>query len=126
MKASCRYNPKHKVKKEELLIHEDSCPDKEKRKDLKACPYRCGAIVKIEQYQKHLQKCKNKPAEIIEENKQEYTDLINMNNDVQWQVDLNPETTPIEWKKEEKIEERKEIIVPEFDIEDNVFKMAYI
>ena len=127
MKVSCRYNPKHKVKKDELLSHEDICPDKEKRKDLKACPYRCGVIVKVEQYQKHLQKCKNKPAEVIEEKKPDYFDITNTNNDFQWNTELTPESTGKDWSKEEKkIEERKEIIIPEFDSEDNVFKLAYI
>lgn len=124
MKVSCRYNIKHKVKKEELLAHEDICPDKAKRKDLKACPYRCGVIVPIKQYEKHLLKCKKKPTE---EKKPDYFDLTNINNDCVWNVEVNPESTGNEWSKEEKkIEERKEIIIPEFDSEDNVFKLAYI
>ena len=64
---------------------------------------------------------------MIEEKKPDYFDTTSTNNDFQWNTELTPESTGKDWSKEEKkIEERKEIIIPEFDSEDNVFKLAYI
>ena len=62
LKQECRYNAKHKFNtEEEQLEHESKCKDKEKRTDLKVCPFTNRHILKISQFNNHIKKCKYKP-----------------------------------------------------------------
>ena len=61
-KKECRYNPRHKFDTVKLqLEHESKCPDKNRRTDLKECPFTNRHILTIKQYEAHIKKCKFRP-----------------------------------------------------------------
>ena len=76
-KFKCRYDKKtiFLKHKEEQLRHEQNCPFKEKRKDLKQCKYDPAHIFKVSKIEKHEKDCptrKNLEKE-YEKNKIKYT-----------------------------------------------------
>ena len=140
----CRYNNKHKFKTDkDLFSHEKYCPDKNKRTDLKACPYTPKHIVLTKQYENHIKKCNYKPKE---EPKKEET-KVDENNDLAWDCNETQENKDYHQSTDQCIEEyvknnealikneKNRIIIEKlksnnnqdvFDDEDFVYKNCYI
>lgn len=57
----CRYNNTHVLKSNKLLEHEDACPDRLNRNDIKVCPYNKDHKINIKIYDKHIKICSSKP-----------------------------------------------------------------
>ena len=80
-KKSCRYNPQHKFEtEEEQLNHEEKCPSKKKRTDLKECPFSKRHIIITKQYENHIKKCKFRPKTMQKEEKNKNNKNSNIDN----------------------------------------------
>lgn len=83
-KFKCRYDKKNIFKtKEEQLKHEQKCPFKEKRKDLKQCKYDPAHIFDISKIEKHEKDCptRKKLEKEYQKNKINETNKIEESND---------------------------------------------
>ena len=132
-KKECRYNPKHKFNTEdEQLNHESKCPDKEKRTDLKLCPFTNRHILKISQFNSHIKKCKYKPKDYglqTQKNEKNQDNGFNFDNLVDWGEDN--ETRKDEENDGAKTEKKfnfdfKDINKNVFDEDDFIFQQCYV
>ncbi len=132
----CRYHKKtiffNTV--EEQLCHEQRCPEKEKRKDLKQCKYNPAHVVKVENIERHEKDCptrKNLEKE-NEKNKIKYPDKIEEKPNNFIQIDEKQNLNDDDKKKEKDcidVENKfiKKINYNEcFGEEDYIFKKAYV
>ena len=134
-KKECRYNKKHKFNTEEKqLEHESKCEDKEKRTDLKVCPFSNKHILPILQFNAHIQKCKYKPKDF---GKPTQNNDKNNNANNEFNTDnLGDFGGENETKNEEEIVAKPEKHNFNFDFKDNngdvfdevdfIFKQCYI
>ncbi len=151
MTKKCRYNPRHKfTTDEELLIHEKDCPDKQKRTDLKVCPYNNKHVVLTKLYETHIKKCKYRPKELPEKEKKEekkgdiwneIDEIFNNNNinkkkdEIDWDINVEKWVDEDETNEEDYKKNKNKIIIQKlksigmqdaFDEEDFIFKKCYV
>ena len=134
IRYKCRYHKK--VMKfnteDEQLKHEKSCPEKEKRKDLKECKYNPRHVINVNLIERHEKDCptrKNLEKE-IEKNKIKYTNKIEEKDEFT-PIEDNTNSNNIEKPKNNFINVNKKFIKiinynECFGEEDYIFKKAYV
>ena len=124
-KFKCRYDQKNFFKtQKEQLIHEQNCPFKAKRTDLKQCKYDPAHIFKVIQIEKHEKDC---PTRKKLEKEYEESNYCNINDFIQNDDNQNNN----EETNKNNLNDDKVIIKiinynECFGEEDYIFKKAYV